>query len=92
MRRQSGRTSAQMKRAERGAVFVWCNADLSYPRALARSLCRDDIEIQPPAWLDRRSKLGWPARMIIVDHACELTREQHDGLMVAIDSAQRRLR
>ena len=41
--RQTGRTTQQMLDAPVGAVFVWCNSALTYPKILAHGLQRDDL-------------------------------------------------
>lgn len=66
--RGDGTTTKQMQEAPRGAIFVWCNGHLSYPRDLARHLGRDDIKIVSPDALDgyRLHGLRLP---IILDHA-----------------------
>lgn len=57
--RQTGRTMRQMKDAPRGAVFVWCNAHLSYPRRLAKAIGRDDLLVVVPlSWLAPHNVYG----------------------------------
>ena len=46
--RQSGRSSEQMKAAPAGAVYVWVNSMLGYPKALARAVGREDLRIVGP--------------------------------------------
>ena len=43
--RGTGRTTEQMEAAPKGAVFVWVNSYLSYPKHLAVSLGRQDLLI-----------------------------------------------
>lgn len=64
-----GKTSRQMVRAERGAVYVWPNRNLDYPRNLARHLGRDDLEIVSFSWVERGEWRGREIRKIVVDHA-----------------------
>lgn len=43
-----GHTTHQMEKAPHKAIFIWCNDQLSYPKALARSLDRTDLAIIGP--------------------------------------------
>jgi hypothetical protein len=88
--RGSGRTTKQMKDAPQGAVFVWCNASLNYPRNLAMQLGRTDLRIFGPSVFDeeayRLRGLELPA--IVLDHAYydfkeNRTPERAEGLACA---------
>lgn len=79
MDRQSGRTTKQMQEAPKGALFVWVNHHLQYPKALARSLARDDLCILSPDILQSLTLAGLNTP-IIVDHAATLTPGQLDAL------------
>ena len=73
--RQSGRTTDQMKMAPKGAVYVWLNNNLNYPRRLSETLGRRDLEIVAPSWLlNQKEKLlgtkTYPE--MIYDHAIEM--------------------
>lgn len=70
--RLSGRTTKQMQEAPAGAVFVWCNGSTAYPRALAKRLGRDDLQVMPRAWLTHRSVYGMRPGTLVIDHAAEL--------------------
>lgn len=71
--RQAGRTSQQMLAAPPGAFFVWCNSKLSYPKALARHLGRDDLQIKPLSWLQIQNLAAWHAVSgVVLDHAAYL--------------------
>lgn len=70
--RQSGQTTRQMREASEGAVYVWCNGVLSYPRYLASYLGRTDLEIVPPNALDNHGLMYNPQKEIVVDHAAVL--------------------
>ena len=83
MDRGTGATTQQMQDAPKGAVFVWCNNRLEYPRALARKIGRDDLSIVSPYWLER----GWAGQKftdLVVDHACSLSAGEQNGLKYAI--------
>lgn len=71
--RGTGRTTRQMREAPRGAVYVWINGQTHYPRALAASLARRDLEIVRPEWLEQAFGRAVP---IVIDHAVRLTPEQ----------------
>ena len=67
-----------MLAAPHGAVYVWPNQKLLYPRQLAESLGRDDLVIVGPSWLDARRALGRQRVLTVVDHMAipALTDEQ----------------
>lgn len=67
--RGDGTTTRQMKAATKNAIFVWLNADLSYPIHLARQLNREDLKIVSPYWIEQRKFLGLELSDIILDHA-----------------------
>lgn len=73
--RNTGYTTRQLKEAPQGAVFIWCNGHLSYPKLLAHELGRKDIHILPPLAL--RGPLSHIRALrplaVIVDHAAILT-------------------
>lgn len=75
--RQSGLTTAQMREAPHGAIFVWVNGNLSYPRHLARSLGREDLQIVPLSWLQERNART-PTTGVVLDHAaCMFMNQEH---------------
>jgi hypothetical protein len=63
--RGTGRTTRQMLDAPKGALYVWCNKHLDYPRALARHLGRADLVVVSPSY-ERR---GYSSALVILDHA-----------------------
>lgn len=65
--RGSGVTTEQMQSAPHGAIYIWCNSELSYPKNLARALHREDLEIRPLSWANERGLHG--TRPIVIDHA-----------------------
>ena len=69
MKRGTGRTTKQMQDAPKGAVFVWCNSNIAWPRDLARKIGREDIEIVRPSWLEGESFMGRRMSGVILDHA-----------------------
>jgi hypothetical protein len=62
-------TTAQMKMAPPGSIFIWCTTDISYPKHLARSLGREDLQIWPSPKLDERYIRGRLFQSFVVDHA-----------------------
>ncbi len=66
--RGTGATTKQLQGAGRGAVFVWCNDHLWYPKELAAHLGRSDVRIVGPGWVVRE---GWRGLScdVVVDHA-----------------------
>jgi len=81
--RGTGRTTEQIQRAPRGAVFVWCNGHLDYPQSLAFKLGRLDLRIVGPEWLEDAWR-GCNLTGLVLDHAADLTRRQVDGWNAAL--------
>jgi len=79
--RQSGWTSQQMREAPQGAVYVWCNAHLDYPRDLARHLRREDLVIVAPHQIEWPETTRYRTRRsgIVLDHAARLTDREFEG-------------
>lgn len=78
--RQTGRTTRQIQNAPRGALYVWVNERLHYPRALGRG----DLEFVSPASMGHRLT-GRRSGDIVIDHAACLTLEQLDLLLTRLD-------
>ena len=78
--RGTGATRQQMIEAPRGAVFVWVNGHLSYPRDLARSLHRGDLAIVSSEFLRDDRCRGIKREMIVVDHAVSVDYEIYRNL------------
>lgn len=92
--RQSGRTTRAMQELPKGAVFVWVNQHLDYPKQLARKLGRDDLQIVSPQWLVDRRWTGLDLTGLNLDHAARevMTDEQcraYQEAMTRVRSAQR---
>ena len=84
MERGTEETTRQMKAAPQGAIFVWCNGQLSYPKSLAQKIGRGDLEIVSPSWLGGHvENEGEELSGVILDHAADLTGKQRDGLKEA---------
>lgn len=67
--RQTGQTFKQMRAAPQGAVFIWCNAQLDYPRRVAIDAGRTDLVVVAPHWVE---SMAWQGRIlpgIVTDHA-----------------------
>lgn len=81
--RGNGFTTAQIKRAPLGALYIWpTHASIGYAKDLARKLGRADLEIVSPSVLDYRGQRLHGRRLsgIVLDHACEPTEEEYDIL------------
>lgn len=76
MKRGSGSTTKQIKNAPLGAIYVWLNNDLHYPRRIAEEQKRTDIKFVGPNWLDKQGFRGLSLSGLILDHATHLTDEQ----------------
>jgi hypothetical protein len=74
--RGAGRTTRQLELLPQGALFVWCNGALGYPRDLARKLNRTDIRIISPNGLFDPGLRGVEWSAIDLDHATRLTSRQ----------------
>jgi hypothetical protein len=65
----TGRTTKQMQSAPLGAIFVWGNGQLAYPRSLAARAGRKDLKIMGPSFFDiRTSQWRGITKAIVVDH------------------------
>lgn len=73
--RGTGRTTKQMKEAPKGAVFIWCNQHIDYPRELARKLGRTDLIIYGPAVFENNGFRLHGVRSIVIDHAARIPKE-----------------
>lgn len=67
--RGTGHTTRQMKNASHGAIFVWCNRNLNYPRDLARQLLREDLMVVSPDWVNQSRWRGLKITEMVLDHA-----------------------
>ena len=65
--RRTGATTLAMRNAPKGAVYIWPNSHLDYPKTLAAHLGRTDLRIERPDFLDYRLR-GLTAPLVI-DHA-----------------------
>lgn len=77
--RGTGRTTRQIQQAADGAVFVWCNHALFYPRKLAAALGRYDLRIVGPIWLDSP---GHRPPAVVIDHASPLSVRVSDAVQI----------
>lgn len=80
--RGTGRTTAQMLAAAKGAYFVWCNGtSLGYAKALADFLGRADLHIVSSVWAfqERGLHLRGVCQQVIVDHAFIPDARTRDG-------------
>jgi len=83
--RGTGRTTKQMQDAPKGAIYIWVNQHLAWPRDLARKLGREDLQIVSPLYVDDFHKLaGRTLTGIVLDHATDLTSRQYDIYRVAL--------
>ena len=73
-------TTSQMEKAPEGAFYIWLNSDLIYPKTLAHTLNRCDLKIRPISWLTIDHIMAYNRNMLIIDHACKLSKRQIDLL------------
>lgn len=81
--RGTGQTTDQMRSAAKNAVFVWCASNLDYPRRLADSIGRSDLEIITPSQMHTRL-CGRRVAEVVVDHAAELDICQLAAVLVRV--------
>jgi len=70
----TGITTRQMQQAPIGAIYVWVNNHLDYPRSLARDLGRSDLKIMSPNAVRLEKIRGKRGAAVVVDHATEWTK------------------
>jgi len=85
---QTGASTQQMQKAPVGAVYIWANRALTYPKNLARRIGRDDLKIVSPEWLDSSRYQGYELTGVVVDHATLLTEDQRAALEMALTSVR----
>jgi hypothetical protein len=66
-----------------GAVYIWVNNQLQYPRSLAKTLGREDLTVVSPGWLDSYQWRGMELTGVLLDHAARLKGDQWDHLFEA---------
>ena len=69
-----------MLEAPVGAVYIWCNSRLDYPKHLARHLRREDLKIVSMDWLKDEKWRGLELSGICVDHAVRMDLPLHELL------------
>lgn len=74
--RKTGETTRQMLDAPKDALYIWCNDNLGYPKALAQYLGRGDLQIFGLSALNGDRLLGRVFTDIIVDHAARMNHDQ----------------
>lgn len=80
--RRQGTTTRQMLDAPRGALFIWPVSTLSYPKALACHLERQDLIIAGPSALFEGGRRWFSERLpgVVVDHACQIDGRDMEAL------------
>lgn len=86
--RGSGRTTRQMREASEGAIFIWVNGDLFYPKRLAKHLDRTDIKVIRPSELLLENHHGSQVSGVVLDHAANLTAGQWDYYCELLERAK----
>lgn len=82
--RKRGVTTTALANAPQGAVYVWRDANLDYPHALAQSIGRNDLKIVGPWWLRPWSVEGTTLKrsQVVVDHSLQLTETMREALQI----------
>lgn len=88
--RGTGRTTQALRDAPQGAVYVWHNPHLDYPKSIARVWHREDLKVVSPEWLDGRRYRGQEIKAIVLDHACRLTNGEQTYYLEALGQVGRR--
>ena len=78
--RGDGTTTRQMEASPKGAIYVWCNGQLDYPRRLAEKIGRNDLHIVGPYWLEAGGWHGLVLSGLTVDHAARLSERELEAL------------
>lgn len=79
--RQTGTTTRQLQAAPAGSIYIWPNAMISYPRALAEHIGRRDLSFHGPDWLaNPRNVLCLRGGAIVIDHATRLGPEGEQAI------------
>ncbi len=82
-----GRTVNQMIKAKEGALYVWCNSRINYPRNLAQYLGRNDLIIIPPHAFTQERLQGYVFSQVVYDHALDhrsIPSGSHDFILTRI--------
>ena len=87
MTRQTGATTKQMQSSPKGAIYLWCNDSIQYPKELAARLDRSDLRIVKRSWLETSHGIHGD---LVVDHAFNAVRPPTDREKVAIQSINRK--
>lgn len=82
------RTLKQMTEAEFGALYVWCNSRLNYPKNLATYIGRKDLKIVAPHMLTRDRLQGYEFPEAVYDHALDIRKIPDE----AVDFIETRIR
>jgi hypothetical protein len=90
MKRRDGSTMRQMLDAPHGSVYVWLNGQLDYPKALAITLARSDLQIVSPAWLENGKWIGTRVSGIVLDHAFVMNERQYRAWQHALTRVEAR--
>ena len=69
-----GHTSYQMEKLPERGVYIWCNGDITYPKALAKFLGREDILVAPSTYY-------------VLDHHLESLARKHGAKHFTVDHA-----
>lgn len=88
--RGTGRTTRQMLAAPFGALFVWANERVDYPKFLSCALERSDLIIKSPRALEGGRLAGIDYPGVVIDHAALLTPEQRAGMNHVIERIKSR--
>ena len=79
--RGSGMTRHQIENAPQGALFVWINSQLDYPKTMAIAVGREDVRIVSLTVLSHLNVhmfQGCTFPAVILDHAIRLTDQQSE--------------
>jgi hypothetical protein len=74
--RGTGRTTRAMLAAKQGAIYIWCNDRLNYPKDLTKKHGRGDLKVVGPSWLTDNAWRGLKLPEIVLDHDAKLTEPQ----------------
>ena len=88
--RQTGRTTLQICNAPKGAIYVWPHKiSLGYPKAIARQVGRNDLEIIAAEQLHAGRIRSRSNVHIVIDHATSVLSEENFRALKYAESTQK---
>ena len=87
--RGTGRTTSQIRSAPVGAIYIWPNSHLAYPRKIAEQVGRDDLRFVSPGWLTAGRWQGLNLTGLVKDHAVHFNEDEWQAYHNALTMVRR---